>query len=106
MVNEDADEFNLLMSMYHEGFDYKVQKDRDAYAVAHYGRHDVKSIGILAVSFRVSMNEWTGPQHRLDDDRIEDGCYVMWYDWGIDCPWVGCSHGWIRSGKAQGVVAE
>src|SRR5689334_1660323 len=40
-------------------------------------------------------------RHSLDDDRIEDGRYVMWFDNGIDCPWVGCKHGWIKSGKSS-----
>lgn len=43
-------------------------------------------------------------RHSLDDDLIEDGRYVMWFDHGTDCPWVGCPHGWIRSGTAANAV--
>jgi hypothetical protein len=54
----------------------------------------------------VDVNESSTGRHSIDDDRIEDGRYVVWFDSGADCPRVGCSHGWITSGKAAVDAAE
>lgn len=38
------------------------------------------------------------PKHRISDANPD---IHMWYDNGVDCPNVGCSHGWFRSGRSK-----
>jgi hypothetical protein len=66
------DEHDMNMAMFMEGFDSRIQADRDAYATAHYGRHDTKSVGIQAISVNAGLPQtvehlYEG-QHRLDID--------------------------------------
>jgi hypothetical protein len=119
------DHHDLNMKMWMEGFDPRIEADRIAYSAAHYGRHDVSALGLMAVTFPVpeitpddrvpqgwmiakdsELGQRLGGKHRWSNTLLSSGRNVMWYDHGTDCPNVGCRHGWIRSGRAQGVVVD